>query len=161
MVIKLVTVGIIGSKLNDIGMGVLVRSYILVISWKIVSKHIFSQFFNLLKFSSKNFKICPIKREESRHLQASLCQRKQLDGYWDCTNQAGKFIPRLFNDRWRNLRLWKAKGPKTKEKVTVWMGLRNHGVFGSHFLREWRWEGRHDKNRKLYHYVAWESSPSP
>ena len=51
-------------------MGMFVRSYILVISCKIVSKHIFSQFCNLLKFSSKNFKICPIKREESRHLQA-------------------------------------------------------------------------------------------
>ena len=72
------------------GMGMLVRSYktyILVISCKIVSKHIFSQFCNLLKFSSTNFKICPIKREESRHLQvqASLCQWKQLDGCWECT----------------------------------------------------------------------------
>ena len=66
-------------------MGVLVRFYILVISCKIVSKHIFSQFCNLLKFSSKNLKICPIKREESKHLQASLCQRKQLDGCWDYT----------------------------------------------------------------------------
>ena len=66
-------------------MGVLVRFYILVISCKIVSKHIFSQFCNLLKFSSKNLKICPIKREESRDLQAFLCQRKQLDGCWDCT----------------------------------------------------------------------------
>ena len=24
------------------------------------------------------------------------------------------------------------EGPKTREKVTVWMGLSNHGVFGSH-----------------------------
>ena len=40
-------------------------SYILVTSCEIVSKHIFSQFCNLLKFSSQNFKICPIKREES------------------------------------------------------------------------------------------------
>ena len=66
-------------------MGMLVRYYILVILCKIVSKHIFSQFCNILKFSSKNFKICPIKREESRHLQASLCQRKQMDGCWECT----------------------------------------------------------------------------
>ena len=63
----------------------LVRFYILVILCKIVSKHIFSQFCNLLNFSSKNLKICPIKREENRHLQASLCQRKQLEGCWDCT----------------------------------------------------------------------------
>ena len=26
------------------------------------------------------------------------------------------------------------EGPKTREKVTVWMGLSNHGVFGSHFF---------------------------
>ena len=26
------------------------------------------------------------------------------------------------------------EGLKTREKVTVWMGLSNHGVFGSHFF---------------------------
>ena len=28
------------------------------------------------------------------------------------------------------------KGPNTREKVTVWMGLSNHGVFGSHFFED-------------------------
>ena len=28
------------------------------------------------------------------------------------------------------------EGPKTREKVTVWMGLSNHGVFGSQFFEK-------------------------
>ena len=103
-------------------MGMLVRFYILVISCKIVSKHIFSQCFNLLKFSSKNLKI-PIKREESRHLQASLCQRKQLDGCWDCT--FGE-IRKIRQENSSQTKFETVKGPNTREKVTVWMGLSNH-----------------------------------
>ena len=31
--------------------------------------------------------------------------------------------------------------PKTREKMTVWMGLSNHGVFGSHFFENENEEG--------------------
>ena len=103
----------------------LVRFYILVISCKIVSKHIFSQFCNLLKFSSKNLKLCPIKREESKHLQASLCQRKQLDGCWDYTfGEIRKIRQENSSQDYSTTgdvvtKFETVEGPKTREKMTV------------------------------------------
>ena len=51
------------------------------------------------------------------------------------------------------------EGPKTREKVTVWMGLSNHGVFGSHsFENE---DAKGNTIRTENNIAIWGSSPSP
>ena len=92
--LKLKFLYIMKKKLNEIDLGMLVRSYILVISCKIKKKqHFFSTML-------QSFEIFLIANEKGFSVSTEAIRRLLGVHFRSKTeNLAGKFIPRLFNDR--------------------------------------------------------------